>query len=128
MILQWKYLIFLLIFIQKLNLKSLEFQNIWLIMNLKSPARLTLFIKIFYIEALVIKILVLTIGVIICHKSFQIRLMINHMLFKIQIFYRLTFCLNCSPIKFKKFKFWILYFNLYLYIFSFQLNQQTHRD
>ena len=115
--LQWKYLIFRLIFIQKLNLFFFEFQNIWLIKNLKSPVRLTLFIKIFYNEALVIKTLVLTIGVIICHKSSQIRLMINHMLLKIQIYYRLTLCLNCSPLKFKfkKFKFWILFFNLYLY-------------
>ena len=120
---QWKYLIFRLIFIQKLNLFFFEFQNIWLIKNLKSPVRLTLFIKIFYNEALVIKILVLTIGVIICHKSSQIRLMINHMLLKIQIYYRLTLCINCSPLKFKfkKFKFWILF------IFKMSTSNSSYR-
>ena len=86
LILQWKYIIFRLIFIQKLSLNFIEFQNLWLIKNLISPVRLTLFIKIFYNETLVIKTLVLTIGVTICHKSSKIRLMINHMLLKIQIY------------------------------------------
>ena len=56
------------IFTQKLNIISLEFQNLRLIKNFKVQSDPHFFIKIFYNEALVIKTLIFTIGVIICNK------------------------------------------------------------